>query len=325
MDYLIQQINENYSLDEISKLEVLLKNIKEKKEREHNASPSLYKFSSEYELYIGNTFTPKYLSSVRSSFIHLKKYFGEAKYMTDISCKDAENFKNYLINRVPKGYAVYLRTVKASFNVALKWGYVTANPFQKIKFLKKQLCKPIFLKPKDLDHILTFLSNQMIKEIVIFGFYTGCRLSEIINLKWNNIDLSKKIILIGDDQFRTKSGKQRVIPICKEVNKILTDLSKKTNNAEGYVFAKSNGFPYNKDYVSSSFKEASRKARIDEKIHFHTLRHSFASNLANKGVPIVVIKELMGHADISTTQIYSHTNLESLKAAINKFDLEEND
>jgi site-specific recombinase XerD len=55
---------------------------------------------------------------------------------------------------------------------------------------------------------------------------------------------------------------------------------------------------------------------MKEEIHFHTLRHSFASNLAIKGIPIIVIKELLGHSSITTTEIYSHTNIEALQKAI---------
>jgi site-specific recombinase XerD len=55
---------------------------------------------------------------------------------------------------------------------------------------------------------------------------------------------------------------------------------------------------------------------MKEEIHFHTLRHSFASNLGIKGVPIIVIKELLGHSSITTTEIYSHTNIEALQKAV---------
>jgi len=103
----------------------------------------------------------------------------------------------------------------------------------------------------------------------------------------------------------------------KEVIKILSTLPSSIYNAEGYVFAKSNHLPYNKDYVSSSFKMACRKAGMDTRIHFHTLRHSFASNLANMGVPIIVIKELMGHSDIRTTQHYLHLKMRNLANAVN--------
>lgn len=85
-------------------------------------------------------------------------------------------------------------------------------------------------------------------------------------------------------------------------------------------FSKSNSFPFNRDYVSRAFKKVVRKADLREKIHIHILRHSFASNLALKGVPITVLKDLLGHSSIVVTQIYSYSNMDSLKSAIQKFD-----
>jgi len=72
--------------------------------------------------------------------------------------------------------------------------------------------------------------------------------------------------------------------------------------------------------VSRSFLHARRKAGLSEDIHFHSLRHSFASTLAIKGVPLVCLKDMLGHASIVTTQIYAHSNMDSLKNAIQKFD-----
>lgn len=90
--------------------------------------------------------------------------------------------------------------------------------------------------------------------------------------------------------------------------------------ANHYVFGKTKGFPYRGEYVPRNFKKASREAKLNE-VHFHTLRHSFASSLAMKGVPIIVIKELLGHSSIVTTEIYSHSNLLSLQVAIKQLDI----
>ena len=68
------------------------------------------------------------------------------------------------------------------------------------------------------------------------------------------------------------------------------------------------------------FKRACKAAGMDKSIHFHSLRHSFASNLAQQGVSLYVIKELLGHSSVSTTEIYSHLNLETLKDAISVLD-----
>jgi integrase/recombinase XerD len=68
--------------------------------------------------------------------------------------------------------------------------------------------------------------------------------------------------------------------------------------------------------ISKQFKKIVRNANLNDKIHFHTLRHSFASLLVQKGVSLYVVKELLGHEDLATTQIYSHLDTSSLLIAI---------
>ena len=77
------------------------------------------------------------------------------------------------------------------------------------------------------------------------------------------------------------------------------------------------GIKLNEEFVSKSFKQAVRDAKINDKIHFHTLRHSFGSNLVQKGVSLYVVKELLGHEDMKTTQIFSHLQQENLIQAVN--------
>jgi site-specific recombinase XerD len=88
---------------------------------------------------------------------------------------------------------------------------------------------------------------------------------------------------------------------------------------KGHVFRKPNGYPFTADYVSKKFKQICREAQIDGSIHFHSLRHSFASALVKSGVSIYTVKELMGHSSVSVTEIYSHLQVEDLKQAVNIF------
>jgi len=259
------------------------------------------------------------LRSATLSFTHLSRFFGEQKHLNELSAKDAEDFKNYLMQTAPLGYKVYLRNMKAAFNKAVDWEMVVANPFAKVKINQVQQVAPIFISRNELDTLLEHTSSPIIRELFLFGFYTGCRLGEIVNLKWKHINLDKKCITIGDDDLHTKNKRTRTIPICEILYSKLVKPGF-SEDSDRYVFAKSNGFPFNRDYISRAFKKTVRNASLSEKIHFHTLRHSFASNLALKGVPLIVIKELLGHSSIVTTQIYSHSDLESLQKAVGKFD-----
>ena len=83
-----------------------------------------------------------------------------------------------------------------------------------------------------------------------------------------------------------------------------------------YIFYRIRGIKLNEDYVSKQFKKVVREASLSENIHFHTLRHSFASILIQKGASIYAVKELRGHENISTTQIYSHLQQKNLEDAI---------
>jgi len=234
--------------------------------------------------------------------------------------RDAEDFKNYLMKNAPLGYKVYLRNMKAAFNKAIDWEMITTNPFAKIKFKMQQETKPVFIQKDELLQILQQTKSVEMRDIFSFSFYTGCRLGEVLNLRWSNIDLKRQLITIGDENFTTKNGKSRIIPTATEVNEILFRKKLLELNLTRFVFSKSNGFPFHKDYVSRCFKNSRRKAGLPEEIHFHSLRHSFASILAINGVPLVTIKELLGHSSIVTTQIYSHSDLESLQKAVGKFD-----
>ena len=89
-----------------------------------------------------------------------------------------------------------------------------------------------------------------------------------------------------------------------------------STSASHYVFSKSSVLNFNAEYVSKQFKKALRAAKLNDDIHFHSLRHSFASNLVQRGVNLYVIKELLGHEDIKTTQVYSHLTQSSLLDAV---------
>lgn len=317
VENLIQHIENDYSLDDINKLHELLISIKKQKQEKLSSSPTIENFYTEYIEYIKNTLSASYLRSVKLSLKILMEDFGKDKKLSEISVKDAEDFKIRRIASAPKGYAVYLRTLRAAFNIAADWDLVPSNPFAKIKFRKTQKIKPTYLTEEQFNKIVPLTTNPDLKKLFIFCFYTGIRLSEAVNLRWRNINVEQKLLTIGDNEFTTKNARQRIIPLCNQVMAVFGQ--NPLGKSDSFVFSKSNGFPFRKEYVSKKFKEITRRAGLDEEVHFHSLRHSFASNLAMKGVPIIAIKDLLGHSSIVTTQIYSHSNVDSLVGAIAKF------
>ena len=146
------------------------------------------------------------------------------------------------------------------------------------------------------------------------------RLGELLNMKWNWIDFKQNIITVQcSASFTTKSKRERIIPISANLRSQLSNQLPKVLDLEknNFVFTRINKVKLNEDLISKQFKKSVRAANLDEKIHFHTLRHSFASQLVQKGVSLYVVKELLGHEDLSTTQIYAHLQQQNLRDAVN--------
>ncbi len=315
-------------------------------------------FIDEYMYLIKSNRSASYSESVQLSFHHLTAFFDTQRTISSIQLKDIENFLIYLQQKVRKGYVVYFRNLKAAFNKAKDWGYVSENFFTKIKLPKRQKMAPVFINSDQLSVICGWIKSETIKDFVMMGFNTGMRLDEIVNLRWKNVDLQNRVITVGDEEFTTKSRNQRFIPICDEAFEILVrretgkvksertpfrlaerqacvlpfierDASTVRQNSlqaslsmtNEFVFCKNNDERFTADHYSKEFKKACKAAGMDNAIHFHSLRHSFASNLAQKGVSLYTIKELLGHSSISTTEIYSHLNMDSLREAVKMLDV----
>ncbi len=330
----LNNILNQFSREDLEKLKVLLSIIPTSDQRE---VVTLRVFAEEYQNFIKDNRSKAYHCSVVISYQHLTEYFGLQRPVQSIGLRDAESFLAHLQRKVPKGYRVYYKTLKAAFNKAIDWGYIKENCFMKLKLPKKQQVNPAYIDEKTLEVICEKLEVEIIKEIVTLGFYTGMRLNELINLTWRNVDLGTRTITVGDENFTTKGRNQRYIPICEEAFEVI--MNRKTEEVkcdtprilriqpsqrgelqDDFVFCKANGASYTGDYISRRFKLACRKAGVDKAIHFHSLRHSFASNLAQRGVSLYTIKELLGHSSIATTEIYSHLNMDALKEAIRMFD-----
>ena len=323
----MEEFLKNISSNDLEKLKMLFSILPGNEQKE---VVTLRFFTEEYSKMIKLNRSKSYYVSVCSSFKHLIEFFGYGKSIQTISLKDVENFLTHLQHNVIKrrssssneGYRVYFRTLKAAFNKAKDWGYVKENYFTKIKLPKRQKLAPVFINSEQLSAISDQINNEVVKAVVMLAFYSGMRLNEIVNLRWKNVNLNRQIITVGDDRFLTKGRNQRFIPICDEALSIFEKKNSRkiVSIRNDFVFHKYNGVRFTGDYISKIFKLACKAAGMDSAIHFHSLRHSFASNLVQKGVPLYTIKELLGHSSISTTEIYSHLNMETLKEAIKKLD-----
>ena len=284
---------------------------------------------------------PKTCEGLKLVCKHLLRYFSPLRNVETIQLKDAECFLDSLKKNAPKGIYNYRRVLRAMWNKAKDWNYVRENPFEKVKLQKRQVMKPVYLTQEMLEKVIMFIEKEVIRDIVITAFYTGLRLGEIVRITFQDINLRSEIITVGSETFQTKTRKQRIVPMHSKVKEILLRKLKikneklksegkdhshfdgiatqcDTHKVTGFVFGKPNGYCFTTDYVSKQFKKACRKAGIDEAIHFHSIRHGSITRMIVNGANLPTVQRVAGHANVQTTMIYTHPDLENLREAVNR-------
>lgn len=259
------------------------------------------------------------LRNIKISANHILTFMGNLN-LCDIDSFLIDKFLIELMKKAPKGYRVYFRTLKAMFQKFVTWGFIFINPFSEVKLPKRQINEKKFFELDTFVSLISKEKNKKLRLLFLFDFYTGLRLSEIANLKWEDINLKEKYITIGNEIFQTKSRKIRKVPLNNNALSILEELEPKipVANRTLYVFSKSNTFPFTTDYISKRFKKLIRAYGYDENYSFHSIRHSTASNLSRLGVSMPIIMQILGHSDIKTTMIYTHTNFNDALSAVQK-------
>jgi integrase len=239
---------------------------------------------------------------------HLLKAFA-GKWIHHIQILDLEHYKNKRRDQVsPASVNRELTCIKHMFNKAVEWGYLSGNPLRLVKKLKEPPGRVRYLSPEETERLLNCCADH-IKPIVIMALNTGMRKGEILNLKWDNIDMQNRTIILR----KTKNNEVRMLPINDILNSTLKSMGKQLGNQ--FVFSNDDGSAYRD--IKKGFSAALRRAGIQD-FRFHDLRHTFASRLVMSGVDIRTVQELLGHKDIKMTMRYSHLSNKSLRDAVDK-------
>lgn len=276
-----------------------------------------------YKSYAKSNLSYKSQLSIGTTLKHFQNYFSPVRPISTITPHDAEKFIDHIKKNAPRGYAVYLRTIKAMYNKFIDWNFISVSPFQKIKIVKVQSGAPKYLKKEEFEKVMEKIEKEVVRDFCYVAYGTGARLQELTTLRWVNIDLTKKTIKIGDpDNFTTKNRKQRIIPMNEIVFKILSKrYAEQNSSSKGttkYLFGKSKTQHYTGDYFSKMFKKACRAASLDESIHMHSLRHTAASLMVQEGASLIDVQHILGHSSLSMVLQYAHTDLSNLRKAIDK-------
>ena len=257
--------------------------------------------------------------TIRSYQLDLTDFFTFGKnnsidYLT-INRDDVMKYLKYLDNSKLENTTISRRIscLRTFYNYLLDQKIIKSNIFRNVKNPKINKKLPSYLNYMEIEDLLnsldtsTFegLRNRLILEI----FYsTGCRVSELINIKLINIDFTNKTIRILG-----KGKKERLVYYGDYVQKYLDKYLKMNQNTKGEYLFENNGKPLKVYDIEKMVKDATEHISLQTHVTPHTLRHTFATHLLNNGADIRTVQELLGHANLSTTGIYTHVSTDRLK------------
>jgi site-specific recombinase XerD len=274
--------------------------------------------------YVSNNYrkgTAKIYKNVLRNFVKILN----DKPLNQITNKDIEYYKSHRLNEVTSTTInIDLNTLKSIFNIGIKFGWCVYNPVKGIKKISVPQKERLSMNEKEIALLLKEVKKDTtMRNIILFGLYTGCRLNEILNLQWKDIDLNERIIHIRNkEDFRTKTGKSRLIPFGGKLYSVISKMLQIDNNVikfhspDAYLFSKPFNGKYSDSYTTHRFKHYIRKADLPEKYHFHCLRHTFITNCIKSGINVNFVQALAGHSELKTTLGYTHIGIEVLKKAI---------
>jgi integrase len=195
--------------------------------------------------------------------------------------------------------------------MAVDYEEIGLNPCRKVEMLPENNQRTRHLSFEEEDRLFAALTGarEYLRSLITVAIYAGPRRGELLKLRWANVDFHLNIINFTE----TKTNKDRSVPIEPIVRQALLDLQANATDDE-YIFTNPDtGTRYND--IEKAFSAACREAAITH-FTFHDLRHTFGTRLANAGVDVVKIKELMGHASIVTTMRYIHATDRGKRGAI---------
>lgn len=216
----------------------------------------------------------------------------------------------YINNKKKITVSRKISSLKSFYKFLNKKGLDENNAIQFISFPKKEKLLPSIISEDEMEKLLTYKSDRDFfyrnKAIIYILYSTGIRVSELVNLKVEDIDLNDRILKVEG-----KGKKQRIAPFSNQTKEVIEEYLKMERHKISktdcvFLFVNKNGIKITSRGVELIIENISIKTLGNKKIHPHIFRHTFATNLLNNGADLRVVQELLGHSSLSTTQIYTH-------------------
>ena len=293
----------------------------EKTEMQQMRQTTVSDFAEVYRAYAQGVHTPKTVETYQSALRELTRIVGNI-LLNSIGVREIENFLAVKKAQASAFTARKLYTSLASaFEKAVQWGYLSENPFRKVAKPKVPEVIPAYFTEPEFRLFLSAVKDRDFAELCKTGILTGLRLGELLNLRWGDLNFqSGKILVQNHGNFTAKTKRSRAVPMSRNLLRILADRKKNVRSESELIFHNRHGRKLNVGLVERKFKNAVRLVGLNERLHFHSLRHSYASGLVSSGVSLYAVGKLLGHSQPKTTEIYTHLAPDGLHSEVNKLD-----
>ena len=266
----------------------------------------------EYERKLSSNTLKSYLNDLKDFDMYFKGNLLNLKY------DDIQKYIGSLNDRVARTVSHYLTVINSFYEFLLNEGIINDNPCSNIASPKVPKKLPTYLTEEEVDKLLNInlvtpydYRNKAMLELL---YATGLRISELVNLKITDIDVNNSLIRVFG-----KGKKERIVPVTDLALEYLRVYVTQYRNVilkdkvSDYLFISNSLTNISRQGFFKIIKKECKRAGIEKNVSPHVLRHSFATHLLKHGADLRVIQELLGHEDISTTQIYAHLVNEKLK------------
>lgn len=272
-------------------------------------------------LSLERNYTQNTISAYKNDMKKLMKY--NHNNLLEITSEDLQMYLKSLSNLKSNTLAHKISTFKSFYNFLERKKLVDKNPAISVIRPKQQTKLPTFLTIEEAIKLLDIEVNTSYdarnKAILELLYSSGLRISELINLEMANIDLESCLIRVMG-----KGRKERIIPLGDYaidalkiyIEKYRSILNKKNST---YIFLNNQGTKISRQFIFKTIKLECQKKGIRKNVSPHTLRHTFATHLLKNGADLRIIQELLGHENLSTTQIYTHLTNEKLRSDYEEF------
>ncbi len=252
------------------------------------------------------------------------------KTIDDVTNEDITEFLWQLKQQNIKPNSLYRKSscITQFHKFLISEGITKNNPIEFLSKPKLQRKLPQVLTLEEVERLLSYIPKKKFNDIrnkamIEVLYATGLRVSELVNLKFDNLDLTNRYIrIIG------KGGKERIVLLNKKSVQALKEwlrirekkfAYKYLKEFDQYVFLSKLGKPISRIDFWEQLRNYVKQAKITKNVSPHTLRHSFATHMLKYGADLKVVQELLGHSDISTTQIYTQVDRQHLKEVHKKY------